>query len=132
MVDSARILIIDDVLATGGTAAATARLVWQDGVSRPTAWVAALQDAGASKVRINIRDAAVDAGAGLIQTWQDPQQQAVVQYWLPSANALFRAKADAAIAALNDATSPDEVPAAGARGRDGTVFWLDRAAAVHA
>lgn len=59
----------------------------------------ALQDAGVSKVRINIRDAAVDAGAGLVQTWQDPQQQAVVQYWLPSANALFRAKADAAIAA---------------------------------
>lgn len=60
---------------------------------------AALQDAGATKVRINIRDAAVDAGAGLIQTWQDPQQQAVVQYWLPSANAIFRGNADAAIVA---------------------------------
>lgn len=51
------------------------------------------------------------------------------EVWVVAAGA---GKADAAIAALNDATSPDEVPAAGARGRDGTVFWLDRAAAVHA
>lgn len=57
-----------------------------------------LKAAGASGIRINIRDAAVDAGAGLIQTWQEPQQQAVVQFWLPSANAIFRGKADAAIA----------------------------------
>ncbi len=63
---------------------------------------AALQAAGASKVRINIRDAAVAAGAALIQKWQEPQQEAVVQYWLPSANALFRAKADRAIAAHCD------------------------------
>ncbi len=62
----------------------------------------ALQAAGASKVRINIRDAVVATGAGLIQQWQDPQQQAVVQFWLPSANALFRAEADAAIAARCD------------------------------
>lgn len=61
---------------------------------------ASLRAAGASRIRINIRDAAVDAGAGLIQKWQDPQQQAVVQYWLPSANAIFRGDADAAIAAL--------------------------------
>lgn len=39
------------------------------------------------------------------------------------------AKAEAAAAALRESTSPDEVPAAGARGRDGTIFWLDRAAA---
>ena len=31
--------------------------------------------------------------------WQEPQQEAVVQYWLPSANAIFRADADRAIAA---------------------------------
>lgn len=60
---------------------------------------AALHEAGASKVRINVRDAAVESGKGLIQQWQDAQQEAVVQYWLPSANALFRDKADAAIAA---------------------------------
>lgn len=58
----------------------------------------ALHAAGASGVRINIRDAAVASGAALIQRWQEPQQDAVVQYWLPSANARFRADADAAIA----------------------------------
>lgn len=57
-----------------------------------------LHATGASKVRINIRDAAVETGAGLIQRWQEPQQDAVVQYWLPSANALFREHADKAIA----------------------------------
>jgi hypothetical protein len=60
---------------------------------------AALKAAGASDIRINIRDKAVAAGAGLIQKWQEPQQDAVVQYWLPSANAIFRSGADAAIAA---------------------------------
>jgi EthD domain len=59
----------------------------------------ALTAAGASHIRINIRDEAVAAGAGLIQTWQEPQQDAVVQYWLPSANAIFRGEADTAIAA---------------------------------
>jgi EthD domain len=59
----------------------------------------ALKAAGASEIRINIRDEAVAAGAGLIQTWQEPQQDAVVQYWLPSANAIFRGEADKAIAA---------------------------------
>jgi hypothetical protein len=60
---------------------------------------AALKAAGAHHIRINIRDEAVAAGAGLIQKWQEPQQDAVVQYWLPSANAIFRSGADAAIAA---------------------------------
>lgn len=58
-----------------------------------------LTKAGASGIRINVRDGAVASGAGLIQQWQVPQQGAIVQYWLPSANALFRAEADAAIAA---------------------------------
>lgn len=61
---------------------------------------AALRAAGASRIRINIRDSAVNAGAGLIQKWQEPQQEAIVQYWLPSANAIFRGEADVAIAAL--------------------------------
>ncbi|MGC1470730.1 MAG: EthD domain-containing protein [Sphingorhabdus sp.] len=60
---------------------------------------AALRAAGASGIRINIRDEAVTPGAALIQKWQDPQQEAVVQYWLPSANAIFRGEADRAIAA---------------------------------
>lgn len=59
----------------------------------------ALKAAGASGIRINIRDEEVAAGAALIQTWQEPQQEAVVQYWLPSANAIFRADADRVIAA---------------------------------
>lgn len=59
---------------------------------------AALRAAGASKVRLNLRDAAVDPAHGLIQQWQAPQQDAVVQFWLPSANALFRADVDAALA----------------------------------
>lgn len=59
---------------------------------------AALKAAGARHIRINIRDDAVAAGAGLIQMWQEPQQDAVVQFWLPSANAIFRGSADEVIA----------------------------------
>ena len=59
----------------------------------------ALRKAGASRIRVNIADAAVDPAAALVQRWQDPQQEAVVQYWLPSANAIFRAPLDAIIAA---------------------------------
>lgn len=61
---------------------------------------ATLCAAGARGIRINVRDNVVEAGASLIQKWQDPQQDAVVQFWLPSANAIFRGDADAAIAAL--------------------------------
>jgi 6-phosphogluconolactonase len=39
------------------------------------------------------------------------------------------AKAEAAAAAVRDGTSIEEWPAAGARGREETVFWLDRGAA---
>ena len=60
---------------------------------------AALHAAGASTVRINLRDAAVAPAHKLIQQWQEPQQDAVVQLWLPSANGLFRAEVDAALAA---------------------------------
>lgn len=59
---------------------------------------AALADAGASRIRINLRDADVDPAAQLVQQWQAPQQDAVVQFWLPSANALFREQADRTIA----------------------------------
>jgi hypothetical protein len=60
---------------------------------------AALKAAGGSHIRINIRDDAVASGAALIQKWQEPQQEAIVQYWLPSANDIFRGEADKAIAA---------------------------------
>jgi EthD domain len=59
----------------------------------------ALTAAGASQVRLNLRDAAVEPASALVQQWQDPQQDAVVQFWLPSANALFRSGIDAALAA---------------------------------
>lgn len=59
----------------------------------------ALRGAGARQIRLNLRDAAVDPAEGLVQQWQSPQQDAVVQYWLPSANALFRGPAEAALAA---------------------------------
>lgn len=57
-----------------------------------------LRAAGASLIRINLRDEAVEPGAALIQQWQQPQQDAIVQFWLPSANALFRAEVDAILA----------------------------------
>lgn len=52
---------------------------------------AALARAGASRIRVNIRDETVAAGDGLRQVWQEPQQDAVVQYWVPSANPIFNA-----------------------------------------
>ena len=58
-----------------------------------------LYAAGARKVRINVRDAAVEPASALVQQWQEPQQDAVVQCWLPSANARFRGPVDAAISA---------------------------------
>lgn len=63
---------------------------------------AALTAAGAQRVRLNLRDQAVAAGSALVQRWQDPQQAAVVQFWLPSANARFRGAIDAALAAHSD------------------------------
>ncbi|MDP3907349.1 EthD domain-containing protein [Novosphingobium sp.] len=60
---------------------------------------AALRAAGASKVRLNLRDVAVEPAHRLIQQWQAPQQDAVVQFWVPSANAIFRTAIDAALSA---------------------------------
>ena len=60
-----------------------------------------LRAAGASNIRINVRDEIVAPGEALVQRWQEPQQDAIVQYWLPSANALFRAGVDDALAACS-------------------------------
>jgi EthD domain len=60
---------------------------------------AALEAAGASQVRLNLRDDAVKPASALVQQWQDPQQDAVVQFWLASANVMFRQGIDAALAA---------------------------------
>jgi len=59
----------------------------------------ALKAAGASGIRLNVRDTAVEPAASLNQKWQAPQQDAVVQFWLPSANAIFREPVDAILAA---------------------------------
>ncbi|WP_298287407.1 EthD domain-containing protein [Novosphingobium sp.] len=59
---------------------------------------AALVEASAQQVRLNVRDAAVAPGAALVQTWQAPQQAAIAQFWMPSANARFRGGVDAALA----------------------------------
>lgn len=63
---------------------------------------AALKAAGASGIRLNVRDATVEPAAPLNQKWQDPQQDAIVQFWLPSANAIFRGAVDDALAAQCD------------------------------
>jgi EthD domain len=59
----------------------------------------ALADAGARDIRLNLRDQSVERAAGLVQQWQSPQQDAVVQFWLPSANPHFRGPVDSVLAA---------------------------------
>lgn len=59
----------------------------------------ALCAAGARNLRLNLRDATVRAGDALVQRWQAPQQDVVVQFWMPSANARFRGDVDAVLAA---------------------------------
>lgn len=61
----------------------------------------ALKAAGASGIRLNIRDAIVEPAAPLVQQWQQPQQDAAVQFWLPSANAIFRQQVDAVLAEMS-------------------------------
>lgn len=48
------------------------------------------------------------------------------EVWVVAAG---EAKAEAVAMALAEGTTAQECPAAGARGREGTIFWLDRAAA---
>lgn len=52
--------------------------------------------------------------------------RAAREVWVVAAG---EAKAEAAAAAIDDRTPAEDVPAAGARGRESTIFWLDRAAA---
>ncbi|CDO34470.1 EthD domain-containing protein [Novosphingobium sp. KN65.2] len=58
---------------------------------------AALEAAGARKIRLNIRDETIAPADPLVQRWQRPQQDAVVQFWMPSSNARFRQAVDAAL-----------------------------------
>lgn len=55
---------------------------------------AALADAGASRIRLNLEDEAVAAGAALRQSRGERQHDAIVQFWLPSANRLLRGAID--------------------------------------
>lgn len=74
--------------------------LWEVDITRLLAELpSALQAAGARGVRLNLRDGAVAPAAGLVQQWQVPQQDAVAQFWLPSANARFRGEIDAVLAA---------------------------------
>lgn len=61
--------------------------------------VPALADAGASRIRLNLEDAQVADGAPLRQSRGHRQHDAVVQFWLPSANALFRGATNRVLAA---------------------------------
>ncbi|MBK6802345.1 EthD domain-containing protein [Novosphingobium sp.] len=82
-------------------------LIWRDPAEERAAFNArllanlppALAAAGASGLRINLEDAIAARGAHLRQSRGEVQHDAVVQFWLPSANALFRAEVDAALAA---------------------------------
>lgn len=58
---------------------------------------AALAAAGATNVRLNLEDEIAARGAHLRQTRGAVQHDAVVQFWLPSANALFRGQVDAVL-----------------------------------
>jgi hypothetical protein len=76
--------------------------LWGPSVTLLQTLPSALQDAGAHHIRINLRDDAVAPGEPLRQCWQDPQQDAVVQFWLPSANPIFTGPAFDSIAAHCD------------------------------
>lgn len=60
--------------------------------------VPALKRAGAMRVRVNIQDASVDAGAGLRQVNTHPQMDAIVQFWMLSSYAPCLAPVDQALA----------------------------------
>ena len=61
--------------------------------------VESLGAAGATGIRVNIQDATVAAGAALVQRFSEPPPAALVQFWLPSGNAIFRGEVDAALSA---------------------------------
>ena len=54
-----------------------------------------LRRAGATRIRINLRDEAVTPAAPLVQQCSPRLPDGVVQFWLPTANPAFRAETDA-------------------------------------
>lgn len=74
----------------------------REGVTAP-ALAAKLQQAGARHIRTNLRDAAVTAGAQLVQSRGERLPDCVVQFWLPSANPAFRSAIDRVLAGASTA-----------------------------
>ncbi len=72
--------------------------LWQPSATLIAELPGALAKSGANHVRINVQDEAVVTGASLKQAWQNPQQDALVQFWLPSANPIFTGDAFDAVA----------------------------------
>ncbi|HUR40169.1 MAG TPA: EthD domain-containing protein [Verrucomicrobiae bacterium] len=64
-----------------------------------TSLVADLRSAGARSVRVNVNDADVTKAAGMRQMVLKPAPDAIVQVWVDSAIATYRAPIDAAISA---------------------------------
>jgi len=52
---------------------------------------------GATNMRINIQDDGVASGSGLIQSRGETLPNAIVQFWLPTSNAIFRKAVDRVI-----------------------------------
>lgn len=57
----------------------------------------ALAAAGAQRLRINLEDSTSKRGEHLRQSRGERQHDSLIQFWLPSANSLFRASIDAAL-----------------------------------
>ena len=73
-------------------------ILWGTEQGRPLTGAAEkLADAGATNIRINVRDEAVAAGSGLVQSRGEPLPDAALQFWVPSSNAIFRKPFDAII-----------------------------------
>lgn len=68
-----------------------------DSPAQPPDIAASVIEAGACRVRINLRDDAVAGGTKLIQSRGRALPDCVVQLWLPSGNPMFRSAADEAV-----------------------------------
>lgn len=66
----------------------------------PVAIAKLARDAGALRVRVNIRDEAVAAGEKLVQTSSDTLPDCVVQLWLHTSNPRFRSGLDVALGSI--------------------------------
>ncbi len=62
----------------------------------------ALKAAGARQLRLNIEDEISGRGKALRQSRGERQHDAMAQFWLPSANALFRTGVDAVLSVHSD------------------------------